>query len=129
MAWASSVPLHASAQPAALTQYRVSYAGNDQFRVEASFAQPTTRLDLNSHQSKARPKGQAESIRGLRAFDAAGNIYVTTFGFPASGPTTTSGQLIVFDHSGSSFRNRIYDQSGHGAENCTGPVAPHFNSQ
>jgi SMP-30/Gluconolactonase/LRE-like region len=36
--------------------------------------------------------------------DAAGNIYVTTFGFPASGPTATSGQLIVFDHSGRVIR-------------------------
>jgi hypothetical protein len=32
--------------------------------------------------------------------DASGNIYVTTFGFPASGATTTSGQLIVFNHAG-----------------------------
>ena len=36
--------------------------------------------------------------------DAAGNIYVTTFGFPASGPTSSSGQLIVFDHSGKLIR-------------------------
>jgi sugar lactone lactonase YvrE len=36
--------------------------------------------------------------------DAAGNIYVTTFGFPATGPTSTSGQLIVFDHSGRTIR-------------------------
>jgi sugar lactone lactonase YvrE len=39
--------------------------------------------------------------------DAAGNIYVTTFGFPASGPTTTSGQLIVFDHSGRVIRQVV----------------------
>lgn len=54
------------------TTYRVSYAGHDAFQVEANFAQPTTRLDLNSHESKARPKGQAESIRDLQAFDADG---------------------------------------------------------
>ena len=39
--------------------------------------------------------------------DAAGNIYVTTFGFPASGPTTTSGQLIMFDHSGRVIRQVV----------------------
>jgi len=39
--------------------------------------------------------------------DAAGNIYVTTFGFPASGPTTASGQLIVFDHSGRVIRQVV----------------------
>lgn len=36
--------------------------------------------------------------------DGAGNIYVTTFGFPASGATTAPGQLIVFDHSGRVIR-------------------------
>jgi sugar lactone lactonase YvrE len=39
--------------------------------------------------------------------DAAGNIYVTTFGFPASGPTATSGQLIVFDRSGRVIRQVV----------------------
>ena len=62
----------ASATASEPTTFRVSYAGHDQFAVEASFAQPTTRLDLNSHESKARPNAQAESIRELRAFDAAG---------------------------------------------------------
>ncbi len=32
--------------------------------------------------------------------DAKGNVYVTTFGFPESGASTTSGQLIVFDRHG-----------------------------
>ena len=36
--------------------------------------------------------------------DSSGNIYVTTFGFPASGPTSGPGQLIVFDHSGKLIR-------------------------
>jgi sugar lactone lactonase YvrE len=36
--------------------------------------------------------------------DAAGNIYVTTFGFPPSGATTTPGQLVVFDRSGRLIR-------------------------
>lgn len=39
--------------------------------------------------------------------DAAGNIYVTTFGFPASGATTASGHLIVFDHSGRVIRQVV----------------------
>jgi predicted metalloprotease with PDZ domain len=72
LAWAIALAFQASAADAATTEYRVRYAGHDQFEVEASFAQPTTRLDLNSHESKARPKGQAESIRELQAFDAAG---------------------------------------------------------
>jgi predicted metalloprotease with PDZ domain len=73
LAWASAGLLFAAGALAAEpTRYRVRYAGHDQFQVEASFAQPTTRLDLNSHESKARPKAQAESIRELQAFDAAG---------------------------------------------------------
>jgi len=36
--------------------------------------------------------------------DSSGNIYVTTFGFPASGPTSGPGQLIVFDRSGKLIR-------------------------
>jgi hypothetical protein len=44
----------------------------------------------------------ATPAEGITA-DAAGNIYVTTFGFPPSGPTTP-GQLIVFDHSGKVIR-------------------------
>jgi len=48
----------------------------------------------------------ATPAEGITA-DAAGNIYVTTFGFPASGPTTASGQLIVFDHSGKVIRQVV----------------------
>jgi predicted metalloprotease with PDZ domain len=72
LAWALALALQTAAANAATTEYRVRYAGNDQFEVEASFAQATTRLDLNTHESKARPKAQAESIRDLQAFDAAG---------------------------------------------------------
>lgn len=73
LAWAAAGLLLAGAARAAEpTRYHVQYAGNDQFEVDAVFAQPTTRLDLNSHESKARPKAQAESIRELQAFDAAG---------------------------------------------------------
>lgn len=36
--------------------------------------------------------------------DRSGNVYVATFGFPASGPTSDPGQLIVFDHSGKLIR-------------------------
>jgi hypothetical protein len=69
------MPFHALAAAMALaasTQYHVSYAGHDQFQVEAEFAQPTTRLDLNNHESKARKNGQADSIRALQAFGADG---------------------------------------------------------
>jgi predicted metalloprotease with PDZ domain len=64
---------------AATTEYRVSYAGNDRFQVEAEFAQPTTRLDLNNHGSKARPNGQAESVKDLQAFDAQGKPVPVSF--------------------------------------------------
>ncbi len=36
--------------------------------------------------------------------DLAGNVYVTTFGFTASGSSTGPGQLIVFDSSGGLLR-------------------------
>ena len=36
--------------------------------------------------------------------DLHGNVYVTTFGFPASGPTATPAQLIVFDRHGKLLR-------------------------
>ena len=36
--------------------------------------------------------------------DATGNIYVTTFGFPPSGATSTPGQLVVFDRYGRLIR-------------------------
>lgn len=36
--------------------------------------------------------------------DAAGNIYVTTFGFPPSKESSDPGQLIVFNHSGKVIR-------------------------
>jgi len=72
LAWASLALACASQAHAADTTYRVQYAGNDRFTVEADFAQPTTRLDLNSHESKARPRAQAESVRDLQAFDAQG---------------------------------------------------------
>jgi sugar lactone lactonase YvrE len=51
---------------------------------------------------------EATPPEGITA-DAAGNIYVTTFGFPASGPTTAPGQLIVFDHSGRMIRQVAID--------------------
>lgn len=36
--------------------------------------------------------------------DAEDNVYVTTFGFNASGPVSGPGQLLVFDHSGRLLR-------------------------
>jgi sugar lactone lactonase YvrE len=36
--------------------------------------------------------------------DAAGNVYVATFGFTASGPVSSPGEVIVFDHSGRLLR-------------------------
>lgn len=55
-------------QPVA--SYQVRYVGNDQFQVDATFAVPTDRLDLNSHDGSQRPNSQAESVRSLQAFDA-----------------------------------------------------------
>jgi len=80
LAWASLALACAAAQArAAETSYTVHYAGNDRFQVEATFAQPTTRLDLNNHESKARPRGQAESVRDLQAFDAQGKPVAIEF--------------------------------------------------
>ena len=48
------------------------------------------------------PEG-ASGPEGLEV-DAAGNAYVATFGFTASGPATGAGQLFVFDPRGSLLR-------------------------
>ena len=104
IAWASLALACATAQAqAAETSYRVSYAGNDRFLVEATFAQPTRRLDLNSHESKARPKAQAESVRDLQAFDAAGKPvpieFVGTGGWELKqGAATRIRYTLVADH-------------------------------
>ena len=37
--------------------------------------------------------------------DSRGNVYVTTFGFTASGSVTTPGQLLVYDANGNLLRN------------------------
>jgi DNA-binding beta-propeller fold protein YncE len=37
--------------------------------------------------------------------DSRGNVYVTTFGFPASGPTSDPGLLIAFDRNGRLLRS------------------------
>lgn len=39
--------------------------------------------------------------------DIGGNVYVSTFGFPASGPTTDPGQVIVFDPHGNLLRQLV----------------------
>lgn len=72
---------HASAaEPsAAAASYRVRYLGEDQFQVEAEFAQPTARLDLNSHEASGRPDSQAASIKSLTAFDAGGKPVPVSF--------------------------------------------------
>jgi len=48
----------------------------------------------------------ATPAEGIAA-DAAGNIYVTTFGFPPSGETAAPGQLIVFSQSGKVIRQVV----------------------
>lgn len=69
-----------AADPAtSFARYRVSYLGEDRFLVEAEFAQPTSRLDLNDHGATGRPTGQAASVRALQAFDAAGKPVAVDF--------------------------------------------------
>jgi hypothetical protein len=73
--------IHASAAepPTAVASYHVRYLGEDQFQVEADFAQPTDRLDLNSHEASGRPDSQAASIKELIAFDASGKPVPVSF--------------------------------------------------
>jgi len=102
LAWAS-LAFVCAANAQGTSQYRVEYAGKDQFHVEASFAQPTTRLDLNSHESKARPRGQADSIRELKAFDAQGKPVSIEFvgqgGWEMKhGAATRISYTVVADH-------------------------------
>ena len=61
-----------AADTAPFARYRVHYLGSDRFRVEATFAQPTSRLDLNASSPPGRPDGQAASVKGLQAFDGEG---------------------------------------------------------
>lgn len=68
-----------AADPAAPTRYHVRYLGADRFQVEATFADPTARLDLNASSPPGRPDGQAASVRGLQAFDAAGRPVAVEF--------------------------------------------------
>jgi predicted metalloprotease with PDZ domain len=104
LAWAGLALACANAvQAAETTTYRVRYAGEDRFTVDADFAQPTTRLDLNSHESKARPRGQAESVRDLQAFDAQGKPvpieFVGTGGWKMKqGAATRIHYTLVADH-------------------------------
>lgn len=44
--------------------------------------------------------------------DAAGNVYVTTFGWPASGESHDPGQLIVFDAHGKLLRQLVVTGQG-----------------
>jgi predicted metalloprotease with PDZ domain len=62
----------------AVAHYRVQYLGHDTFRVEADFAEDTTRLDLNSHGS-SRADAQAGSVHALQAFDAQGKVVPVEF--------------------------------------------------
>src|SRR5207342_2664169 len=62
-----------------IAHYQVKYVGNDLFQVDATFATPTTRLDLNNHAGSQRPNAQSESIRSLQAFDDHGQPVPTVF--------------------------------------------------
>lgn len=70
---------HASDPAEPLARYQVRYLGADRFQVDATFAQPTTRLDLNASSPPGRPDGQAASVKGLQAFDAAGQPVAIVF--------------------------------------------------
>ena len=39
--------------------------------------------------------------------DVNGDVYVSTFGFPASGPSVTPGQIVVFDANGNLLRQLV----------------------
>src|SRR5262245_51785314 len=62
---------HAQAPDDPVAHYRVTYAGEDAFRVEATFAVPAMQLDLNSHES-SRELAQAGSVKDLVAYGADG---------------------------------------------------------
>lgn len=74
-ALATLVPSHvrgAGDLPPGAAHYRVSYLGDNRFRVEADLGRPTLRLDLNASTPPERPEGQAASVHNLEAFDARG---------------------------------------------------------
>jgi predicted metalloprotease with PDZ domain len=72
------IAAHAAHADEPVALYRVSVAGDDRFLVEASFAAPVTRLDLNAHGS-SRPDAQAGSVTQLAAFDASGKAVPIAF--------------------------------------------------
>jgi predicted metalloprotease with PDZ domain len=84
-----------------VARYRVSYAGENVFRVEATFAGDTARLDLNSHES-SRPTAQAGSVRALVATDADGRPVPVTFAgngtWNLAGPARKVAYELVADH-------------------------------
>jgi predicted metalloprotease with PDZ domain len=81
LALAAAAPAVAATEPGSaepIARYRVRFESPDAFRVEAEFAQPTARLDLNSHGS-SRQDAQAASVRDLQAFDAQGRPVPVVF--------------------------------------------------
>ncbi len=55
-----------------IAQYEVSRGSNEEFRVEARFDHPVSRLDVNYFPLADRPEGQAQSIVDLRAYGQSG---------------------------------------------------------
>jgi predicted metalloprotease with PDZ domain len=56
----------------AVADYLVQYRGGDEFRVDARFHQPASKLTLYFFPTKENPEGQAAFIKSLRAWDAKG---------------------------------------------------------
>jgi predicted metalloprotease with PDZ domain len=92
--------------PGWIARYHVQHAAPDAFLVEADFAQPTARLDLNSHGS-SRKDAQAESVRDLQAFDAAGKPVPIVFAGNGTWEMKQAASRVTYrlvaDHDGATW--------------------------
>lgn len=104
-----AAPPPALAGPTASSHFQVKYQGGNRFHLEARFAQPVQRLDLNDHGAAGRPGGQAASVRELVAFDAKGRpvpvefIGEGTWRMPKA-PASRIRYELVADHDAVTWR-------------------------
>ncbi|HWT46788.1 MAG TPA: hypothetical protein VN085_12515, partial [Vicinamibacterales bacterium] len=76
------------------------------FLVGALLALPALAWNRSPATTFATLPAGATPPEGLTV-DSSGNVYVATFGFPATGASTSPGQVIVFDSHGKLLRQLV----------------------
>src|SRR5262245_46849406 len=104
-----------------IAEYRVSYSGGDEFRVDARFRAPTSKLTLYSFPTDKNPLGQAAFIDSLKAWDAAGRELVLTYdregNWTAAEPIARAKYVVAARHDRQSWGGPGKDE-----------VATHFDN-